>query len=81
MTQKLQIIKNQAFALAKSLGLHCTQTTHFKKRRLTVGLDLQTKRGWLVLCDKQSLLAKRDRLKELATGVLVPFLCQQPIAA
>lgn len=71
MTQtRLQDLKDAAFRLAKSLGLHCTQTKHFKRR--FVGLDFRTKSGWLQLL---------ERLKELADGVLVPFLKQQPIAA
>lgn len=71
MTQKLQIIKNQAFQLAQSLGLKLTQTHHFKKH-VGQGLDLRTKQGWLLIC---------DRLKSLASGVVVRLLQQQPIAA
>jgi hypothetical protein len=69
---KMQDLKNQAFQLAQKLGLHCTQTAHFKKRCLTVGLDLRFKNCWAILI---------QRLKELAFGVVVPFLQQQPIAA
>lgn len=69
---KMQDLKNQAIALAKSLGLRCTQTSHFKKRGLTVGLDLRFKHCWVILI---------QRLKSLASGVVVPFLLQQPIAA
>jgi hypothetical protein len=66
-TQKLQDIKNQAYAIARSLGLKLTQTRHFK-RHCGAGLDLRTKAGWLMLC---------DRLKELVSGVVVPFLKSQ----
>ncbi len=69
---KIQDFKNQAFQVAQSLGLHCTQTAHFKKRGLTVGLDLRFKHCWVTLI---------QRLKSLASGVVVPFLKQQPIAA
>ena len=71
MTQKLQDIKNQAFQLAQSLGLKLTQTHHFK-RHVGKGLDLRSKKGWLLVC---------DRLKSLASGVVVRILQQQPIAA
>ena len=69
---KLKDLKEAALKLAKALGLHCTQTAHFKKRGLTVGLDLRFKSAWAILC---------VRLKELAGGVVVPFLKAQPIAA
>lgn len=69
MTQpKLQTLKDTAFRLAKELGLHCSQTKHFKRR--FAGLDLRTKASWSHLI---------ERLKELADGV--PFLRQQSIAA
>ncbi len=71
MTQKLQDIKTQAFQIAQSLGLKLTQTHHFKKH-VGKGLDLRSKKGWLAVC---------DRLKTLASGVIVPLLKQQPIAA
>lgn len=67
---KLQQLKEQAYTLAKSLGLHCTQTKHLKKR-FGIGLDFRTKSGWL-----QLLL----RLNELAGGVVISYLLQQPIA-
>ncbi|MBW4636471.1 MAG: hypothetical protein KME30_32735 [Iphinoe sp. HA4291-MV1] len=62
---KLQDLKQLAYAIAKECGLSCTQTKHFKKRGLTVGLDLRFKRDWQILI---------DRLNELKGGVLVPFL-------
>jgi hypothetical protein len=71
MIRKLQDIKSQAFQLAKSLGLTFTQTHHFKKH-VGQGLDLRSKKGWLLVC---------DRLKSLASGVVVRLLQQQPIAA
>jgi len=71
MTQKLQDIKNQAFQLAQFLGLKLTQTHHFKKH-VGQGLDLRSKQGWLLVC---------DRLKSLASSVVVQLLKQQPIAA
>lgn len=64
MTQpKLQQFKQQAFQLAKSLGLHCTQTKHFKKR--FIGLDFRCKSAWLTLL---------SRLNELASRLNVPHL-------
>jgi len=69
---KLQNLKNQVYVLANSLGLRCSQTQHFKKRGLTKKLDLRTKIGWQQLA---------DRLNQLAYGVVVPLLRQQPIAA
>lgn len=69
---KIQDLKNQAYAIARSLGLKCCQTAHFKKRGLTVGLDLRRKTSWMQLI---------NRLKELASGTVIPFLRQQPIAA
>lgn len=71
MTQKLRDIKTQAFQLAQSLGLKLTQTHHFKKH-VGQGLDLRSKKGWLLVC---------DRLRQLASGVVVHLLKQQPIAA
>lgn len=71
MTRKLQDIKNQAFQLAKSLGLKLTQTHHFKKH-VGKGLDLRSKQGWLIVC---------DRLRKLASSVVVHLFQQQPIAA
>lgn len=70
MTQKqqpkLQDIKNTAIAIAIALGLRCVQTPHFKKH-VGKGLDLRTKKGWLVLI---------ERLKELAaSGVVVSPQC------
>ncbi|MBO3463021.1 hypothetical protein G7B40_041060 [Aetokthonos hydrillicola Thurmond2011] len=70
-TTKLKDIKNRAIALAKSLGLTLTQTKHFKKH-VGQGLDLRTKRGWLILC---------DRLNQLAGGVVVRLLKQSALAA
>lgn len=71
MTQlKLQQLKNAAFRLAKELGLHCSQTRHFKKR--FVGLDLRTKASWLCLI---------ERLKELASGVVVALLLKQQLTS
>jgi hypothetical protein len=40
---KIKDLKAAAFKLAQSLGLHCTQTKHFKKRGLTKGLDMRRK--------------------------------------
>ncbi|MBP5971550.1 MAG: hypothetical protein KME46_29750 [Brasilonema angustatum HA4187-MV1] len=71
MERKLQEIKNAAFKLAQKMGMFCTQTQHFKKRGLTVGLDLRSKRGWLLLI---------DRIAAMETGVLVPFLRQAATA-
>lgn len=68
---KLQDLKNQAFAIAKSLGLRCLTTQHFKKR-VGIGLDLRCKYCWMQLI---------ERLKELAGGVVVSLLQRQPIAA
>jgi hypothetical protein len=66
MTQvKIKDLKAAAFKLAKSLGLHCTQTKHFKKRGLTKGLDMRRKDAWA------SLL---NRLEALRFGVVVPLL-------
>lgn len=70
-TQKLQDIKNMVYAIARQLGLRCSQTHHFK-RHCGQGLDLRTKAGWLMLC---------DRLRNLASGVVVPFLQQSKFAA
>ncbi|MUG98913.1 hypothetical protein F7734_44120 [Scytonema sp. UIC 10036] len=69
--QKLQDIKNMAYAIARSLGLKLTQTRHFK-RHCGQGLDLRTKRGWLMLC---------VRLRSLANGVVVSLFLQSQAAA
>lgn len=69
---KLQDLKNQAYALARSLGLRCTQAQHFKRRGLTTGLDLRTKSGWQYLI---------QRLNQMAHGVVVPLLKSQSLAA
>jgi hypothetical protein len=62
---KIKDLKTAAFQLAKSLGLHCTQTKHLKKRGLTKGLDMRRKDAWV------SLIA---RLEQLRFGVVVPHL-------
>ncbi len=66
MTQvKIKDLKAAAIALAKSLGLHCTQTKHFKKRGLTKGLDMRRKDAWVSLM---------NRLEKLRNGVVIPHL-------
>ncbi|NMG20698.1 hypothetical protein [Brasilonema bromeliae] len=57
MTQqpKLQQLKNRAFQLAQSIGLHCTQTKHFKKR--FSGLDLRSKTGWTALIGRLQVMS------------------------
>jgi hypothetical protein len=62
---KIKDLKAAAFQLAKTLGLHCTQTKHLKKRGLTKGLDMRRKDAWA------SLL---NRLEALRFGVVVPHL-------
>lgn len=62
---KLSDLKSAAFKLAKSLGLGCSQTKHFKKRGLTKGLDLRRKDAWIKLM---------ERLEELRNGVVIPHL-------
>lgn len=61
----LKDLKAAAFQLAKSLGLHCTQTKHFKKRGLTKGLDMRRKDAWVSLM---------NRLEALRNGVVIPHL-------
>jgi hypothetical protein len=66
MTQiYIKDLKAAAFKLAKSLGLHCTQTKHFKKRGLTKGLDMRRKDAWVKLM---------QRIEALRFGVVVPHL-------
>ncbi len=69
--RKMQDLKNQAIALAKSLGLHCTQTRHLK-RHVAEDLDLRRKDAWVQLI---------ERLEGLRSSVVVLHLQQQPIAA
>ena len=69
--RKMQDLKNQAIALAKSLGLHHTQTRHLKKH-IAEDLDLRRKDAWVQLI---------QRLESLRNSVVVAHLLQQPIAA
>lgn len=74
MTQqqpKLQQLKDQAFALARNLGLKLTTTKHFKKH-CGQGLDLRTKAGWATLI---------ERLQSLVGGVVVSLFSRQAVAA
>lgn len=68
---RMQDLKNQAIALAKSLGLHYTQTRHLK-RHIAEDLDLRRKDSWVQLI---------QRLEGLRSSVVVRHFQQQPIAA
>lgn len=74
MTQqqpKLQQLKDQAFEIAKALGLKLTTTKHFK-RHCGQGLDLRSKAGWAKLI---------ERLQSLVGGVVVSLFSRQEVAA